>query len=271
MNTTMAFTYKHILMVGATSGIGHAMAERLIEAGYKVTVVGRRKERLDEFVAKYGEEKVSAIPFDIGETDKAPQFAKDVMTAHPTIDCIFLNAGVQNSHDFSRPETVNLQAFNNEMHINYTSFVALTHAFLPYLLEKKDLDTSFVFTTSNLAIVPLPGLESYCASKAALNVFLLCLRDNLGKTNIKVIELSPPPVQTELHDYLTPAKGRQIGMPLATFTTQAYEALHSGSDTVIIGAIGDEQDFDEIVARRRRQFDGFAEFVRGRMMGMGIE
>ncbi|PQE28233.1 oxidoreductase short-chain dehydrogenase reductase family protein [Rutstroemia sp. NJR-2017a BBW] len=140
----MVFTYKHILMVGATSGIGHAMAERLIEAGRKVTVVGRRKERLDEFVAKYGEEKTSAIPFDIGEIEKTPQFAKDTMTAHPTIDCIFLNAGIQNPHDFSRPSTVNLPAFNNEMHINYTSFVALTHAFLPYLLEKKDLDTSFV-------------------------------------------------------------------------------------------------------------------------------
>ncbi|PQE28234.1 oxidoreductase short-chain dehydrogenase reductase family protein [Rutstroemia sp. NJR-2017a BBW] len=126
-------------------------------------------------------------------------------------------------------------------------------------------------TTSNLAIVPLPGIESYCASKAALNVFLLCLRENLRKTNVKVIELSPPPVQTELHDYLTPAKGRAMGMPLDEFTTQAYTGLNGGTDTVIIGSIGDKADFDEIVTRRRKQFDGFAESMRGRMVLMGLE
>jgi NADP-dependent 3-hydroxy acid dehydrogenase YdfG len=80
----MEFNYKHVLMIGATSGIGYAMAERLVEAGCKVTVVGRRKERLDEFVAKHGEEKASDIPFDIGETDKAPQFAKEL------VDFVFL-------------------------------------------------------------------------------------------------------------------------------------------------------------------------------------
>ncbi|KAM3081228.1 hypothetical protein ACMFMG_005182 [Clarireedia jacksonii] len=191
------------------------------------------------------------------------------MTAHPSIDCIFLNAGTRNLHDFSRPETVNLQIYNNEMYVNYTSFVALTHAFLPYLLGKKDLKTSFVFTTSDLAIVPAPGAVAYCASKAALNVFLLCLRDDLRKTNVKVLELSPPLVQSEMHDYRTPESGEQMGMLVTEFASLAYNGLNSEpeTDTVIIGSVGDKKEFDDIVARRRQVFDGFAEIAR-KMNGM---
>jgi NADP-dependent 3-hydroxy acid dehydrogenase YdfG len=85
--TTMPFQYKHVLMVGATAGIGRAMAERLIQEGSKVTVVGRRKERLDEFVTKYGEKKAQAAPFDISKLDEIPQFAAqyDFLT---TILCV---------------------------------------------------------------------------------------------------------------------------------------------------------------------------------------
>jgi NADP-dependent 3-hydroxy acid dehydrogenase YdfG len=73
----MPFQYKHVLMVGATAGIGRAMAERLIQEGSKVTVVGRRKERLDEFVTKYGEKKAQSAPFDISKLDEIPRFAAE--------------------------------------------------------------------------------------------------------------------------------------------------------------------------------------------------
>ena len=52
-------------------------------------------------------------------------------------------------------------------------------------------------TTSNLAIVPAFALPAYSASKAALNAFILCLRDQLRNSSVKIIEVSPPPVQSE--------------------------------------------------------------------------
>jgi NADP-dependent 3-hydroxy acid dehydrogenase YdfG len=70
----MAFPYKHVLLVGATSGIGKAMADRFIAEGVKVTAVGRRQERLEEFVSSHGSDKASSIAFDIGELDKIPTF-----------------------------------------------------------------------------------------------------------------------------------------------------------------------------------------------------
>ena len=76
----MPFQYKHVLMVGATAGIGRAMADRLIQEDSKVTVVGRRKERLDEFVAKHGEKKADSAPLDISKRDEIPQFAAEYVT-----------------------------------------------------------------------------------------------------------------------------------------------------------------------------------------------
>jgi short-subunit dehydrogenase involved in D-alanine esterification of teichoic acids len=54
-----------------------------------------------------------------------------------------------------------------------------------------------ISTGSNIALVPAVPMPAYCASKAALNVFVLCLREQLSKTNVKVIEISPPLVQSK--------------------------------------------------------------------------
>lgn len=73
----MSFPYKHCLAIGATSGIGRALASRLIEAGIKVTVVGRRQERLDEFVNSHGHENANGVAFDIARLEDIPRFAAE--------------------------------------------------------------------------------------------------------------------------------------------------------------------------------------------------
>ena len=70
----MPFQYKRVLVIGATSGIGEALASRIVQEGSSVIVVGRRKENLESFVHKHGKDKASAVPFDITELDKIPNF-----------------------------------------------------------------------------------------------------------------------------------------------------------------------------------------------------
>jgi NADP-dependent 3-hydroxy acid dehydrogenase YdfG len=70
----MSYLYKHVLLIGATSGIGRAMADHFIANGLKVTAIGRRQERLDDFVAQHGSEKASGIAFDIEKLDEIPAF-----------------------------------------------------------------------------------------------------------------------------------------------------------------------------------------------------
>ena len=76
----MAFQYKHVLLVGATSGIGRGMADRLAETGTKVTAVGRREERLDDFVRTHGKDKASAMQLDLAETKRFPAFAEEYVS-----------------------------------------------------------------------------------------------------------------------------------------------------------------------------------------------
>jgi short-subunit dehydrogenase involved in D-alanine esterification of teichoic acids len=113
-------------------------------------------------------------------------------------------------------------------------------------------------------------IPAYSASKAALNAFILCLRDQLShaKSNVNIIELSPPPVQTELHDVTMGERGRSFGMPLDQFTEEAYRGLASGSDQVFIGTIGPKEGqmdtFMELVDTRRKLF----EWLSGLMMAL---
>ena len=107
-------------------------------------------------------------------------------------------------------------------------------------------------------------MPAYSASKAALNCFTLCLRDQLANagSTVRVLEISPPPVQTELHDYMGEKRGRALGMPLDSFCDQAYDGLAKGSDQVVIGSIGPEEQFLDIVNRRRGVFDFLAKMMR---------
>ena len=72
----MSFPYKTILMIGATSGIGAALSDRLVQEGAKVIAVGRRQDRLDEFVRRHGKEKAGAVRFDINDRDGIDGFVE---------------------------------------------------------------------------------------------------------------------------------------------------------------------------------------------------
>lgn len=67
-------------MIGATSGIGAGMADRLIREGAKVVAVGRRQARLDDFVHKHGKDKASALQFDINESQKMDEFVRKLVS-----------------------------------------------------------------------------------------------------------------------------------------------------------------------------------------------
>jgi NADP-dependent 3-hydroxy acid dehydrogenase YdfG len=101
-------------MVGATAGIGAAMADRLISEGVKVIAVGRRHDRLDAFVQKHGTQKASAVRFDISDRQSIDEFVSEITKTYPELDCVFLNAGVQSTVNFAEPEKVDLPAFHSE-------------------------------------------------------------------------------------------------------------------------------------------------------------
>lgn len=124
-------------MVGGTSGIGLGMAEKLIREGSKVIAVGRRQDRIDDFIKKYGSSKADGVAYDINDSQNLSKFVQDVTSKNPDLDCVFLNAGIQGVYDFTKPSQVDLDAFHKEISVNFTSFVNLSTAFLPFLQAKK--------------------------------------------------------------------------------------------------------------------------------------
>jgi short-subunit dehydrogenase involved in D-alanine esterification of teichoic acids len=200
----------------------------LVEDGSFVIAVGRRKENLEALVHQYGHDKVQAVPFDITQLESIPHFAANIMNTHSDVDCVLLNSGIQRSTDFSDPEAVDMDVVQLEFTTNYIAQLALTKAFLPFLQQKQH-ESALIYMTSSLALVPILRCPNYCASKAALHQFVLCLRQQLKNSKVKVIEVLPPAVQTELHDekHQPDIKdGRSMGMPLDEFTDQVSILPH---------------------------------------------
>ncbi|KAI8715979.1 hypothetical protein NCS52_01107100 [Fusarium sp. LHS14.1] len=236
----MAPLYKKALILGASSGIGAALAAKLIETGTKVIVVGRRKDRLDAFVEAHGSDNASAVAFDVTNLTGVRAFADEVIHSNPDLDCVVINSGIQRGFDFSKPETVDLDVLGNEVTTNYTSAVYLTAAFIPHL--KKQTQGHLVYVSATLGLIPsMVRTPNYNASKSALHTFILNVRQQLregGCSNVRMVEVFPPAVQTELHDENHQpdlVNGGEIGMPLGEYTDKMYDGLVKGDDQFAIG------------------------------------
>ncbi|KIJ24671.1 hypothetical protein M422DRAFT_194419, partial [Sphaerobolus stellatus SS14] len=118
-----------------------------------------------------------------------------------------------------------------EFTTNYTSIVRLIHHFLPHLLKigAQGRPAFLIPITSNLAMVPLPPVPGYCATKAALHSLSTSLRFQLKDTNVHVIEIIPPLTESELHDHQgsTPVLSK-FWLPLDEFTKLTMEGLLRG-------------------------------------------
>ncbi|GJC89628.1 putative oxidoreductase DltE [Colletotrichum liriopes] len=260
----MPFPYKTALITGATSGIGHALAERLIENDVFVVAVGRRTDRLEQLLSKYGQSKVAVEAHDVSDLDGMEGWIKKITTKYPAVDCVILNAGVQNSFNFT-PDL--LKTANQELATNYLSPLhAITH-FLPHL---KSLSTpsSIVLVTSGLALVPMPRCANYCASKAALRSVAWSLRaqlaDDPDSGRIRVIEVVPPAVQTELHTRqadLVKAGHANIGIPLEQFIDETWTELEKSEAEEII--VGPAKHYARGEVERKKAFDGLLAALKG--------
>ncbi|KAI9715396.1 MAG: putative secondary metabolism biosynthetic enzyme [Chrysothrix sp. TS-e1954] len=233
----MAFPYKKVLVVGATSGIGYALADQIAANGTKVIVSGRRSDRLQEFVQSHGSSLASSYTFDITKTSAMRAFIIIVTKDNPDLDCVILSSGVQRVLDFSKPNDLDLENFEDELMVNYTAQVHLSNHFVR-LFADKTCPTALVFVSSGLGLVPLPRVPGYSASKAALHTFVLCLRKQISETHkhMSIIEIIPPMVKTELHDNQVGGQyGRKFGMPLEEFNKAAWEGLCAEKKQIPVG------------------------------------
>ena len=181
-----------ILITGGASGIGFALAERFLRAGSEVLVCGRREDALREAQAR--QPRLAIRVCDLADTQERVALFRWAVTEFPRLNVLINNAGIQRRVRLTEPE--DWQQTRQEIAINLEAPIHLSRLFVPHLVKQERPVVANV--TSGLAFTPLAGVPVYCATKAAMRSFTLSLRHQLASTPIRVVEIVPPAVNTDL-------------------------------------------------------------------------
>jgi len=182
-----------ILVTGASSGIGRAVARNLLQQGHTVIGVSRdcRKftRKMDDF---------SSVQLDLSRVNDIPQKIHELQQMFPEIDAVVFSAGMGR---FGSVEEFSYAQIEALMAINFTSQVFLTKALLPALKRKANSD--LIFIGSEAALKGSRKGAVYCASKFALRGFTQALREECSKSNVRVCLINPGMVKTAFFEHLT--------------------------------------------------------------------
>ncbi|MFA5919820.1 MAG: SDR family oxidoreductase [Methylococcaceae bacterium] len=181
-----------VLVTGASSGIGRAIAQNLLQQGHAVIGVSRdcRKfiRQMDNF---------SSAQLDLSDLKELPHKIRQLQQKFPEIDAVVFSAGMGrfgSMEEFSYPQIEAL------MTINFTSQVFLTKALLPALKRKANSD--LIFIGSEAALKGTRKGAVYCASKFALRGFTQALREECGNSHMRVCLINPGMVKTPFFEQL---------------------------------------------------------------------
>jgi uncharacterized oxidoreductase len=220
-----------ILITGGGSGIGFALAKAFVEAGNEVLICGRRESKLLE--AKEELPQLYTRVCDVGNASEREELFHWATSEFPAINMLINNAGIQKEVDFVTGAK-ELNDNENEIEINLTGSIHLSALFIPYFLKQSN-ECAIVNITSGLAFIPLKIIPVYCATKAALHTFSISLRSQLFKSNVRVFEIAPPIVKTELHRGEQARKQSQRGISASAVAAAALKAIKKNRYETIVG------------------------------------
>ncbi|MEX3969676.1 SDR family oxidoreductase [Paraburkholderia caribensis] len=213
-----------IFITGGTSGIGRALAEAFHVKGNKVIVSGRRKALLDEFAAHVP--GIDTIELDITDPSQIERVANTLIAKYPNLNVIINNAGIMPFDDPAGmnddPQAVHL------VNTNLLGPIRVSSAFVSHLKEQAD---SYIINTSSvLAYIPFAVSALYSATKAAIHSYSLSQRFALRDTSVRVLEIVPPWVDTDL----VRKSGDPRAMQLDVFVEQLLAALETATTEVLV-------------------------------------
>ena len=221
-----------IFITGGGSGIGKGLAEAFHRRGNQVILGGRREQALSRTCA--ANPGMHYFVLDVTDLESIRSVAQKVIEAFPTLNCVINNAGIQKYIDFSGARAVDDAALVDEINTNVLGVMRVCAEFIPHL--RAQAGAAIVNVSSGLAFVPLARFPVYCATKAAVHPFSLSLRHQLRNSSIRVIELVPPYVDTELGGPSKPRPaGGPIPMPLESFIEEAMRGLATDADEIAVG------------------------------------
>jgi short-subunit dehydrogenase len=171
----------NILITGASSGIGKELAKRYESQGHTIFAISRRKA---EFKNSY--------ECDVADFDKLRSIVKEI-TKNNKIDMVIANAGISYPHSTA---FMPFEEFKNTIDVNFISIHALLENIVPQMQKNKK--GKIVLISSLAGYVSSPTSLAYSASKRAINSYAEGLRNQLSKYNIKVINIKPGFIESEM-------------------------------------------------------------------------
>ena len=181
-----------VLITGGASGIGLALAERFLRAGSEVIVCGRREDKLREAQAKHPALRTRVC--DVAQPAERIALAEWARGALPRLNVLVNNAGIQRRVDVA--ELGDWEAGRQELAINLEAPIHLSALLVAHLRAQPR--AAIINVSSGLAFAPLATVPVYCATKAALHSYTLSLRHQLADSSVRVLEIVPPAVDTDL-------------------------------------------------------------------------
>ena len=215
-----------IFITGGGSGIGRGLAEALHKLGNKVIIAGRRRKHLEAVVA--ANPGMAALELDIADPASIDRVAKRLITEHPDLNVLINNAGImQPDQAAGKIDDALLLATINT---NLIGPIRMTSALIEHLKTKEGAVVAY--TSSVLGFVPLAVTAVYSSTKAALHSYALSQRFMLRDSGVRVVEIVPPWVRTELMN----SQEAEQAMPLDQFITEAIKVLGTDANEIVIEA-----------------------------------
>jgi short-subunit dehydrogenase len=198
-----------VLVTGASSGIGMAIARLVAPRAKALVLVARRVERLEELkrslVAAHPALRVEVIPCDLAARDELPKLVTEVSARELAVDVLVNNAGVGMMGVYDTADAAKT-AFMIDL--NVTSLSLLTLAFLPGMIERDR--GGVVNISSGFGLAVMPTFAAYCATKHFVTGFTEGLVADLAGTRVVATQVCPGPVATEFEQTMGNFTGAKV-------------------------------------------------------------
>tara|TARA_B100001057_G_scaffold470806_1_gene532484 strand:+ start:93 stop:821 length:729 start_codon:yes stop_codon:yes gene_type:complete len=187
-------TNKVMLITGATSGVGKALAEYYYKKNYKLILVGSSREKVEKQSTKY-KKNTLFICADLTKSKDIKRIVDDSIKKFKKIDILIANAGL---YEPDKIISGNPDRWDRVISVNVTSVFRLINLVLPHMKKNKFGDIAITSSISGHQAIHWEPI--YSASKHAIQSFAHGLRTQVSKNNIRVISIAPGMIMTELWD-----------------------------------------------------------------------
>ena len=234
---------RYAVITGASSGIGLELSRELAKERYDLILIARKRDKLrdlsDDLSKRYNI-SVDYIDFDLTKINELDSLVGKVLDITKSIDLLINNAG---AGIYGPLQSLRDEDIINVVNLNYVSPILFTKKLLPYIVNRRGCIVNII---SIAAYMPIPMLEIYSSTKAAISIFTRALRIELKPYSVRVIGVYPGYVDTPFHTNIIKALDKEIlKKPNRLFVVRPDQVAKE-----VIDKIKDKSFNDDIVVSR---------------------